>query len=214
MIPALEIIIRVVTLLLLLYFMIRWLGKKHLTQMTIFEYISGIVLGGAVAIHISSNAYPLFHGMIAIISWTFLIVCIDTIALKSKRFRDFVHGQGKTMIDDGSFIYEHLKNERMSKDELLESLRTRNIDQLSDVEFAQLEPSGKLNVRTYSERNSSNYSDEDLKSIQLKMGDLLEEMKHISTHSKAQQLKNSLKQLDSIHQTITKMVNQQPNNEP
>ncbi len=205
MYPVIAIIGRVVLLLLLLYLMIRWLGKKHLTQMTIFEYISGIVLGGAVAIHISSNTYPLLHGVIAILSWTFLIVCIDAIALKSERFNDFIHGKGKTLIHDGAFIYEHLKDERMTKDELLESLRTRNIDQLTDVEFARLEPSGKLNVRTYSEEERSYYINGDLKMIQNDLNDLINGIKTAS-FSNSDQQEMWLKQLESIHESVVKIV--------
>lgn len=188
---------RVLVLLVLLYFMIRWLGKKHLTQMTIFEYISGIVLGGSVAIHISSTTSPLLHGVIAILSWTFLIVCIDTIALKSKRFRNFVHGTSQLMIDDGSFIYNHLKNERMTTDEILETLRSRNIDHLSDVEFAKLEPSGKLNVRTHDSRSKSYYTHHSNK----RMKELFEQIELIAEESHTEGLLpliNELKELQEV----------------
>lgn len=206
MFDAIAIIGRVIILLLLLYLMIRWLGKKHLTQMTIFEYISGIVLGGVVAIHISSNTIPLLHGVIAILSWTFFIVCIDAFALKSSRFNDFVHGKSKTLIRNGTFMYKQLRHERMTKDTLLESLRTRNIDDLSDVKLAQLEPSGKLNVRTYSEENRSYYNNEDLQRIKDELRELMERMKTASLHSHCDQQKMWLKQLESIHQSVVHIV--------
>lgn len=202
MYPFIEIIVRVVILLLLLYLMIRWLGKKHLTQMTIFEYISGIVLGGAVAIHISSNAYPLLHGIIAIFAWTLLIVCIDTIALKSKRFRDFIHGRGRTMIHDGSFIYEHLKEERMTRDELLGTLRTRNIDQLSDVEFAQLEPSGKLNVRTYQTNDQTNSKNVENDEINKRIDTLLKEMENNLENPTKVHILSSIEQVEQLKSLV------------
>ncbi len=129
--------------------MIRWLGRKHLTQMSIFEYISGIVLGGAVAIHMSSLEYPFFHGIVAIVTWTTLVVSVDTIALKSKRIHDFIHGKSKVIIRDGSFIDEHLREERLTTNELLDHLRMRNIHHMSDVKIALLEPSGDIHIQVY-----------------------------------------------------------------
>ncbi|HLR14680.1 MAG TPA: YetF domain-containing protein [Bacillota bacterium] len=196
MYDILAIIGRVIVLLLLLYLMIRWLGKKHLTQMTIFEYISGIVLGGSVAIHISSNTSPLLHGVTAIFSWTLLIVCIDTIALKSKRFRNFVHGTSRLMIDDGSFIYNHLRDERMTTDELLEALRTRNIDQLSDVEFAKLEPSGKLNVRTYDSSSESRFEHH----LDKRTEELIEQMELMAEGSMTEELLPLTRELKHIQE--------------
>lgn len=135
--------------------MIRWLGKKHLTQMSIFEYISGIVLGGAVAIHMSSLEYPFFHGIVAIVTWTTIVVSVDTIALKSKRIHEFIHGKSIVIIRDGSFIDQHLKKERLTRNELLANLRMRNIDDLSDVKIALLEPSGELHVEIYDKRRNA-----------------------------------------------------------
>lgn len=206
MYPVIGIIVRVILLLLLLYLMIRWLGKKHLTQMTIIEYISGIVLGGVVAIHISSTTYPLLHGVIAMIAWTLMIVGIETISLKSERFRDVIHGKSKVLIADGEFIYDHLKGERMTKDELLESLRTRNIDQLSDVEFAQLEPSGKLNVRTYSDESSSYYKNEDLEHLQHSLKHLINQVDSIEPSIKESDLRSWIEQLKEIDAAFTKVI--------
>lgn len=173
--------------------------------MTIFEYISGIVLGGAVAIHISSVTHPLLHGIVAIVSWTFFIVCIDTLALKSKRFRDFVNGKGKVLITHGSFIYDHLKKERMTRDELLENLRTRNIDQLSDVEFALLEPSGKLNIRTYDSGSASAHH-EDLTTIHKKVQKLIKHLEERTDLPQKKDVEYTLKKLHIVHDLLEKQT--------
>lgn len=168
--------------------------------MTIFEYISGIVLGGAVAIHISSNTSPLLHGVIAIFTWTLLIVCINSITLKSKHFRKFVHGTSRLMIDEGSFVYNHLKDERMTTDELLETLHTRNIDHISDVEFATLEPSGKLNIRTYDTNSKS--SDE--QQLNTRTNVLIKQLEKIAEESHTEDLLSITRELKHIQDARTR----------
>lgn len=126
--------------------MTKWLGKKQLSQLNVFEYITGIVLGGIVAIHSSTLEFPLIYGLLAMAVWFFIPFLVEYIAIRSKTFRNFIQGKSTILIQNGKIMEDNLKKENFSTDDLLENLRNRNIFQVSDVEFAVLEPSGVLNV--------------------------------------------------------------------
>lgn len=142
----LSIIIRSFTLLVVLFLLTKWLGKKQLSEMNIFEYITGIVIGSIVAMFAADIDSNLAHGFAALFIWFAIPLAVEFIALKSKTFRDLTQGKSTVLIQDGKVMEENLKKERYSTDDLLEKLRDDQIFRAADVEFAVLEPSGTLNV--------------------------------------------------------------------
>lgn len=142
----LEIIIRTFTFIVILFFMTKALAKKQLSELNIFEYIFGIVIGSIVAIFSSSVNQPFYIGIISMLTLFATLLLVELISLKSKQFRDFFQGKSTIFIQDGKIMEDNLKREKFTADDLLENLRSKNIFQVSDVEFAVMEPTGALNV--------------------------------------------------------------------
>ncbi|WP_152657364.1 DUF421 domain-containing protein [Oceanobacillus sp. CFH 90083] len=141
-----SIIIRSIILITVLFFFIKWLGAKQLSQLNIFETISGIVLGGIAAFHTVDPYNSFYYALLAMTVWFIAAFTIEKLSLKSKRIRDFTEGKSIVFIQNGKVMEENLKKEGYSTDDLLEKLRDNNQFLVSDVEFAVLEPTGELNV--------------------------------------------------------------------
>ncbi|HLR80374.1 MAG TPA: DUF421 domain-containing protein [Bacillota bacterium] len=141
-----EIIVRSSILLIALFLITKWLGKKQISQFNTFDYISSIVLGGIVAIHSSTLQYPLYYGLFAMLIWFSIPLFIRLISLKSKTFRDFTQGTSTIIIQNGKIMEDNLKKEGFSTDDLLHQLRQKDVFNIADVEFAVLEPSGAMSV--------------------------------------------------------------------
>lgn len=124
----------------------KFLGPKQLSQMNVFEYITGVVLGGIVAIHTFDPSSNIFYAILALFIWFLVPFLIEKITLKSKVVRDFIEGKSTVFIQDGKIMEENLKKQGYSTDDLLEKLRDKDVFLASDVEFAVLEPDGKVNV--------------------------------------------------------------------
>jgi len=143
--PAcIEVALRALFLLTIVFIMAKLLGKKQLSHLNIFEYITGIVLGSIVAdLTINLNT-PLIYGLIALLVWFIIPMLIQVISLKSIAFRRFIDGKSTVLIQDGKILEDNLKKEKYTTDDLLEKMRQKNIFLASDVEFATLEPSGTI----------------------------------------------------------------------
>ncbi|WP_100011133.1 DUF421 domain-containing protein [Lentibacillus sediminis] len=141
-----NIILRSLTLLAVLFLITKLLGAKQLSQLNVFEYISGIVLGGIVAIITLDTNANLIYGLLAMFIWFIVPYGVEYISLKSKSFRDLTQGKSVVFIQDGKIMEDNMKKHGYSTDDLLEKLRDNNIFQFADVEFAVLEPSGSLSV--------------------------------------------------------------------
>lgn len=141
-----EVILRSITALIVLFFITKFLGRKQITQLTLFEYIIAITIGSIVA-EISTGIEKNFlYGIYSLLVWSLLPLGILFLSLKSKKFRDFIDGTPKVIIKEGKIQEDTLTKEKYTVDDLTELLRKKNAFNLADVEFAVLEPNGDINV--------------------------------------------------------------------
>lgn len=150
----LQILLRSIILVFTLFFFTKFLGKKHLTKLNIFDYIHSITIGGLAAILILQLKVNFFYGLLALFSWFFIPYIFRLISIKSKAVRDFIEGKSTVFIQNGKIMEDNLKNEGYSTDDLLQCLRQEKIFAIDDVEFALLEPSGDISVMPKADRQA------------------------------------------------------------
>jgi uncharacterized membrane protein YcaP (DUF421 family) len=142
----LDVFLRALLFLIILFLVTKLLGKKQLSQLSYFEYVVGITTGSIGAEVITGLERSITVGIIGVVTTAALPFIVGFISLKSKKFRDLVEGKGTIFIKDGKIMEDNLKKERYTTDELLELLRKKDAFQVSDVEFAVLEATGDLSV--------------------------------------------------------------------
>lgn len=140
------IILRSFLFIFILIFITRILGKKQISEITFFEYISGITIGSIAGEVIMGLDRNIMHGVVSIVVFGAITFFVDFITLKSKNFRDIVEGKGSVLIQNGKIMEDNLKKEKYTLDDLSSLLRGRNVFNVSEVEFAVLEPTGDLSV--------------------------------------------------------------------
>ncbi|MFB9761098.1 DUF421 domain-containing protein [Ectobacillus funiculus] len=142
----LMIAVRSISFLIILFLLTKWLGKRQISQLSFFEYITGITIGN-IAAEVSMGIEQSFSdALIGILVWSAVPFLVGFISLKSKRIRNFVEGEATIFIKDGKVLEDNLKKEKYTIDELMELLRKKDVFNVSDVEFALLEPNGTLNI--------------------------------------------------------------------
>jgi len=146
--------LRALTLVFILFVFTKSLGKKHFSKLNIFDYVHGVAAGGIAAILTLQTNINFFQGIIALFIWYVVPFAFQLIALKSKAVRNFIQGEGTVIIEDGKVMEDNLKKERFTTDDLLERLRHEQIFTIGDVEFAVLEPSGNVSVLPKSDQQA------------------------------------------------------------
>ncbi|WP_284638633.1 DUF421 domain-containing protein [Paenibacillus silviterrae] len=143
---TLNIVIRSLGALVILFVLARVRGKKQISQLSFFEYVTGITLGELAGFMSTELEAHYFHGIAAILIWTLIPLWIEKLTLHSKWLRWLFEGKETVLIDKGKIIDKNLLKEHLTIDELLEELRKKNTFRVADVEFATLEPSGEVSV--------------------------------------------------------------------
>ena len=124
----------------------RIIGKKQLSQLTFFHYVTGITFG-SIAAEISAQVEtPFFDGLISLIWWTVLTIIVSFISLKSKKARVLFDDKPMIVIQNGVILNDHLKKARLHTDELAMLLREQSIFSFDEVLHAVFETNGNLSV--------------------------------------------------------------------
>lgn len=142
----LEVAIRTFAAVMILFLLTKLLGKRQVSQLSLFEYITGISIGSIAATMSLDLKSTWYMGIISLVVWAAVSLLFEYLPMKSKFVRDLVGGKGTILIQEGKILEDNLTKEKLTADELLERLRSKNAFSASDVEFAVMEPSGEINI--------------------------------------------------------------------
>ena len=136
-----------------LLFLTHLMGRKQLSQITFFDYIVGITIGSIAASIAVDRSIGVIDGIIATVVWAAMPIIIGYVAVKNIFFRRFVDGEPKVVIKNGVIINKNMLREKYNTGDLLMQLREKGVFDITEVEFAVLEPDGELSVLKKSQYN-------------------------------------------------------------
>lgn len=105
----LEIILRTLCAVIVLFLLTKALGKRQVTQLSFFEYLTGITIGSLAAyisLDLEANWYL---GLIALGVWVLCSLLIEYSQMKSKKVRDFIDFKATVLIKDGKVLEDNMK---------------------------------------------------------------------------------------------------------
>jgi len=124
----------------------RAMGKRQIGELEPFELVITVVIAELATIPMADNDIPLINGIIPILALLVIQLLLSYICLKSNYARKLICGGPSVIIKDGNLVEDELYRLRYNIHEVLEQLRIKGYANISDVEFAILETSGKLSV--------------------------------------------------------------------
>lgn len=139
-------LIRSVIAFITLFILTRSLGKQQISQLTFFEYATGITIG-SIAAELSVNLAA--KGLVAwvgLVTWTGLTFVVQWLAISNRGLAKALEGDPVVLIQNGKIFHKNLRLLRHRLDDLLLQLRQKNVFDISEVEFAVMEPNGQLSV--------------------------------------------------------------------
>ncbi|HOB19577.1 MAG TPA: DUF421 domain-containing protein [Candidatus Atribacteria bacterium] len=138
--------VRALILYAVVVLVVRIMGKRQIAQLQPFELVVAIMIADLAAVPAQNVGIPLVSGLVPIFALLLSQLVLSFLTMKSERIRVFVCGSPTILIENGKINYDLLKKQRINLNDLLEQLRSKNVPNVSDVEFAILETGGQLNV--------------------------------------------------------------------
>lgn len=101
---------RTLLVLTVLFFLVKLMGKKQVSQMNMFDYIIGITLGSIVADVSMDIEKNLLSGISCILLYCFISIIISELSLKSIKLREFFNGKDTIIIERGKLLKKNMKS--------------------------------------------------------------------------------------------------------
>lgn len=152
--------VRSIVLYIIVLIVMRLMGKREIGQLQPFELAIAIMIADLASIPMTDIGIPISNGIIPICGLLVMHLLISSINIKSRKMRELICGKPTILIYQGRIDEQKLKKERFTINELQEKLRSSNVMDLGDVEYAILETSGDITV--IQKPNKRNLIPEDL----------------------------------------------------
>jgi uncharacterized membrane protein YcaP (DUF421 family) len=141
-----EILLRTVCAFLVLLFWSRILGKKLVSQMTFFDFITGVTFGAIGGNVIFNKRNSLTVDLLVLSLFALMALLADFISLKSIRGRRILQSEPKTLIRNGTIDRGMMSKNRLTFEDLLMHLRKKDVFHLDEVNDAFFETDGSISV--------------------------------------------------------------------
>lgn len=129
-----------------LLLLLRVCGKREVGAFNAIDLVGFIMISEAAIISIADSQIPFLVGVIPVVMLGALEWIFAYLSLKDKRVRNLVEGEPSVVVCHGRIDEAKLRNLRYNLSDLMAEMRSKNISNLADVEFAVLETTGKLSI--------------------------------------------------------------------
>jgi uncharacterized membrane protein YcaP (DUF421 family) len=139
-----DIVLRATVIFFALFLLVRVMGKRELAQLTPFELIVLVVFGDLIQQGVTHNDFSLTGAVLAVCTMAFWAMALNWLTYHSRRAESVLDGEPRVIVRDGGIVRENLRRDRLTTAEILSEMRLAGIAHLRDVEWAILEPRGKM----------------------------------------------------------------------
>lgn len=155
----LDIVVRSVITFIVILVLARIIGKKQVSQLTFFHYITGITIGSIAGEITTQIDTPFFDGIVALLCWTILTLFLGFVSIRSSKIRVIVDDRPTILIQNGIINQHGLKKARLHVDELAMLLREQGVFSFDEVHYAVFETNGELSVLKKPAKNAATKQD-------------------------------------------------------
>lgn len=159
-----HIILRTILVLVIIFFLFKLLGKKQISQMNMFDYITGITIGSIVAdisLDIEKN---LLGGLVSLLIYFLVSLIISYLSLKSIPLRTFFDGTPTVLIENGCPNRENMGKNKITINILEREARLMGYFHLEEINTAILEENGKISFEPKEKEKPTTKKDLNIKS--------------------------------------------------
>lgn len=154
---------RAIFSLITLFFITKLIGKKQVSELSLFDYVISISIGNFAAEMTMNLDSQVMNGVISLVIFGFVAALVAILTMKSILLRRFFMGSPTIIIQDGKFIYKNLQRVKMDINDFLETARIAGYFDISNIKYALMEANGKVSFLPKEEYIPVNVKDMNLK---------------------------------------------------
>ncbi|MBZ1528162.1 DUF421 domain-containing protein [Leuconostoc mesenteroides] len=148
-----SIALKLIVGLLGLLVVVRLLGKKAISEITPFDLIYTLVLGGILEESIYDDKVNIGHLLFALFLWATMIYIIELVVQKNEKINRWLKGEPAVLIRDGVLNLKEISGNHIEMEQLRTMLRQQQCFSLENAKHTVLENAGQISVLKKSEED-------------------------------------------------------------
>jgi uncharacterized membrane protein YcaP (DUF421 family) len=129
-----------------LVILVRVSGKRTLAKMNAFDLIVTVALGSTLATILLSRDTALLTGITAFVTLIVLQYAIAWLSVRSAFVRQLAKSEPRLLVRNGELLEKAMREERVTREEVLSAIRQNGRAELSQVHALILETDGTFSV--------------------------------------------------------------------
>lgn len=125
---------------------LRLLGKRELGQMTIYDFVLIVVLANAVQNAMVGDDTTLVGGIVAALTLLVMNRAFTWLLTRVPWLERGLVGEPLLLVNNGHVLWDRLRREGLTLEQVMAALREHGVDKLSDVRMAVLEVDGTISI--------------------------------------------------------------------
>ena len=134
-----------------IFILCKCIGSRQLSQMSMFDYVTGITIGNIAAEMATSIENNILYPFTAMIVYAFASIFLSWICSKSIVLRRMLSGKPLILINHGKIYETNFKKAKIDLNEFLTQCRVSGYFDLSQLESVILEENGRISFLPKSE---------------------------------------------------------------
>lgn len=130
----------------LLILLLRISGKRTLSKMNAFDFVVTVALGSVLATILLNRDVALAEGVLALALLIGLQFVVTWSSVRVPWVKKVVTGEPRMLLHRGRCLPGAMRGVRITRDELLASVRQQGVASLEDLEAVVMETDGSLSV--------------------------------------------------------------------
>ena len=158
-----NVVIRGLLSLITLFLVTKLIGKKQVSQLSLFDYVIGISIGNFAAEMTINLESEELYGIIAVLLFGGIAYLVSVGTMKSIKLRRFFMGSPTILIEHGKILQDNFYKVKYDINDMLEQCRVNGYFDISEIDYAIVEANGELSILAKSEYLPVNRNDMKLK---------------------------------------------------
>lgn len=130
-----------------LWAIVRVSGRRTLGEMTAFDFVLFLIIGGATQRAITGQDYSLTNAFILVATFVAIEIGLSLIGRDSPLMRRILNATPTILVENGHMLVRRMRLARVSEDNILEAgRRLHGLERMDQIKFAILEATGEISI--------------------------------------------------------------------
>jgi uncharacterized membrane protein YcaP (DUF421 family) len=140
-------VIKAAIVFFVLWAIVRVSGRRTLGEMTAFDFVLFMIIGGSTQRAITGQDYSMTNALLLVATFVTLDIALSIVEVRWPATRRILSAMPMILVENGSLMRRRMRRARITEDNIIEAARRlHGLERLGQIKFAILEATGQITI--------------------------------------------------------------------